>query len=140
MAFDDALVAAIRDRRIDHAPVSSGKRAVFDEINLALTAISLAKHSPDIRRTGLLASAVGPVLDDAAEFNLKRARQVETVVGLQQIGDAAFPRLAVDADHRLVGAAEVLWIDGEVGYLPELVVALRQRIVSIVFVAAAASD
>src|SRR3954465_7773687 len=110
MAFDDELVPAILDRRIDRAPGSGGKRAVFDEIDLALTDISLAKHSPDIRGTGLLASAVGPLLNDAAEIDLKRARQFETVVGLQQIGDAALPRLAVHADHRFVGATEVLWI------------------------------
>src|SRR5437879_12214199 len=99
MAFYDALVAAINDRRIDRAPVSAGKGAVFDEIDLALTEISLAKHGPDFRRAGLLAGAVSPVLDDAAEFDLKRARQFETVVGLQQIGDAALPRLAVDEDR-----------------------------------------
>src|SRR5712672_1035845 len=120
MAFDDALVAVIHDRRVDRAPVSIGKGAVFDEIDLALTEIRLAKHGPDIRRAGLLAGALGPVLDDAAEFDLKRARQLETVVGLQQIGDAALPRLAVDADNRLVAAAEVLWVDGEVGHFPEL--------------------
>src|SRR6202035_4352883 len=108
MAFDDALVAAIHDRRIDRAPVSIGKGAVFDEIDLALTEISLAKHGPDIRRADLLASAVGPDLDEAVEFDLKRARQLETVVGLQQIGHAALPRLAVDADHRLVGARDPL--------------------------------
>src|SRR5712671_4106344 len=118
MTFDDALVAAINDRRIDRAPVSIGKGAVFDEIDLALTEISLAKHGPDIRRAGLLAGAVGPLLNDAAEFDLKRARQLKTVIGLQQIGDAAFPRLAVDADHRLVAAPEVLWIDGEIGHFP----------------------
>src|SRR5258708_23398567 len=128
MAFDDALVAAILDRRIDRASVDIGKGAIFDEIDLALTEISLAKHRPDIRRAGLLASAVGPVLDNAAELDLKRARQLQTVVGLQQIGDAALPRLAVDADHRLVGAADILWIDWEVGHFPELVVALRQSI------------
>src|SRR6266436_2014756 len=111
MAFDDALVAAIHDRRVDRAPDGIGKDAVFDEIDLAVIEISLAKHGPDIRRIGLLAGAVGPVLDDAAEFDLKRARQLETVIGLQQIGDAALPRLAVDADHRLVGAAEILWVD-----------------------------
>src|SRR5260370_24873804 len=131
MAFDDALVATIHDRRIDRAPIRVGKGAVFDEIDLALTEISLAKHGPDIRRTGLLAGAFSPILDDAAEFDLKRARQLETVVGLQQIGDAALPRLAVDADHRVVGASEILWIDWEVGHFPELVVALRQRLESL---------
>src|SRR5258706_9725699 len=128
MAFYDALVAAVTDRRIDRAPVSIGKGAVFDEIDLALTEISLAKHGPDIRRAGLLASAVGPLLDDAAEFDLKRARQLETVVGLQQIGDAALPRLAVDADHPVVSTAKILWIDWEVWHFPEFVVALRQRL------------
>src|SRR5947207_13910038 len=108
--------------------MSIRKGAGFAEIDLALTEIGLAKHGPDIRRAGLLAGAVGPVLDDAAEFDLKRARQFQTVVGLQQIGDAALPRLAVDADHRLVGAPEILWIDWEVGHLPELVVALHQRL------------
>src|SRR5712671_7870293 len=132
MAFDYALVAAIHDRRIDRAPVGIGKGAVFDEIDFALTEISLAKHGPDIRRAGLLASAVGPVLDDAAEFDLKRARQLQTVVGLQQIGDAALPRLAVDADHRLVSAAEILWIDWEIGHFPERVVALCQRLEALV--------
>jgi hypothetical protein len=68
MAFYDAFVAAINDRRIDRAPVSIGKGAVVDEIDLAPTEISLAKQGPDIRRAGLLARAVGPVLDDAAAF------------------------------------------------------------------------
>src|SRR5712671_4843001 len=53
LAFDDALVAAIHDRHVDRAPLSSGKRAVFDEIDIALPEIRLAKHGPDIRRTGL---------------------------------------------------------------------------------------
>src|SRR5947208_2806182 len=87
-----------------------------------------AKHGPDIRRAGLVAGAVGPVLDDAAEFDLKGARQLETVIGLQQIGDAGLARLAVDADHRVVSAAEILGIDREVWHFPELVVALRQRL------------
>src|SRR5947208_14949536 len=122
MALYDALVAAIHDRRIDRAPVGIGKGAVFDEIDLALTEISLAKHGPDIRRAGLLASALGPVLHDAAEVDLKRARQLQTVVGLRQIGDAALPRLAVDADHRVVGAPEILWTDWRVGHCPALVI------------------
>jgi hypothetical protein len=91
MAFYDAFVAAINDRRVDRAPASSRKYAVVDEIDLALAEISLAKLGPDLRRASLLRSAVGPLLDDTAEFDLKRARQLQTVVGLQQIGDAALP-------------------------------------------------
>src|SRR5882762_10785023 len=111
MAFDDALVTAISDRRTDRAPVGSGKGAVFDEIDLALSEISLAEHSPDIRRAGLLARAVCPVLNDVAECDLKRARQFQTVIDLQQISDTSLPRLAVDADHRLVCPADIPGVD-----------------------------
>jgi len=40
------------------------------KIDLALTEIFPGKNMvPDIRRARLLASAVGPILDDAAEFD-----------------------------------------------------------------------
>ena len=41
---------------------------------------------------------------------------------LHDVGDAALARLAVDADHRLVGAPHVLGVDGEIGDLPHRVV------------------
>ena len=52
------------------------------------------------------------------ELDLQPARQVEPVVGVHQVGDAALARLAVDPDDRLVGAAGVLGVDGQVGHLP----------------------
>src|SRR5438874_330001 len=62
MAFDDALVAAIHDRRTDRAPVSIGKSAVFDEIDLALAAISLAKHGCGNSISTILTTARGNYL------------------------------------------------------------------------------
>ena len=42
------------------------------------------------------------------------------MLDLHDVGDAALPRLAVDADDRLVGAPDVLRVDRQVGHLPDL--------------------
>jgi hypothetical protein len=59
---------------------------------------------------------VGVLLDDAGELDLQAARHDHAVLGFQQIGDAALARLAVDADHRVVAAAEVGRVDRQVGH------------------------
>jgi fumarate reductase flavoprotein subunit len=50
------------------------------------------------------------------ELDLQAARHHDAVLGFQQIGDAALARLAVDADHRIVGAADVGRVDREIGH------------------------
>ena len=44
------------------------------------------------------------------------------MLGAHDVGDAALARLGVDADDRLVGASDILGIDGQVGHLPTEVV------------------
>ena len=73
---------------------------------------------PDRRRRHLAALAVGLLLHRAAELDLQPARQVELVLGLHHVGDAALAGLAVDADDGLVGAADVLGVDRQVRRLP----------------------
>ena len=53
-----------------------------------------------------------------AELDLQLARQVEGVVGLQQVGDAALARLRVDAHDGLVAATQVLRVDRQVRHGP----------------------
>ena len=65
---------------------------------------------------------LGELLDLLGELDLHGARQVEAVLGAQDVGDAALARLGVDADDRLVGAPGVLGVDRQVGHLPHLVV------------------
>ena len=50
------------------------------------------------------------------------------MIGLQHIGDAALAGLAVDADHRLVVAADVLRVDRQIGHLEQRLVALLLRL------------
>ena len=49
------------------------------------------------------------------ELDLESAGQIEAVLGLHDVGDAALAGLAVDADDGLVGAADVLGSIGRYG-------------------------
>ncbi len=42
------------------------------------------------------------------------------MLGLHDVGDAALARLRVDPDDRLVGAAHVVRVDGQVGHRPRV--------------------
>jgi predicted peroxiredoxin len=77
--------------------------------------ISGRKETPDVARRDFAAVGVGVLLDDAGKLDLKAARHDDAVLGFHQVGDAALARLAVDADHRVVAAAEVGRVDREVG-------------------------
>ena len=48
--------------------------------------------------------------------------EFELVLGAHDVGDAALARLGVDADDGLVGAADILGVDGQVGDFPTEVV------------------
>ena len=61
-------------------------------------------------------------LHDAAELDLQPARQVQVVLGLEDVGHAALAGLAVDPDDGLVGAADVVRVDRQVGHRPDQVV------------------
>ena len=62
---------------------------------------------------------VGDLLHAPGEVDLQPARQLEVVLRRHQIGDAALARLRVDADDRLVAAADVLRVDRQVRHVPD---------------------
>ena len=57
-------------------------------------------------------------MHDLAELDLQIARQIEAVIGLENVGDAALPRLAVDAHDRFIRAADVLRVDRQIRHFP----------------------
>src|SRR5690242_6450944 len=115
----------VRQRCLQPTAAPFGHSAVDGD---RLGEIGLIEEAPDLGAGRLLAGAVGPVLHDLRELDLGAARQVQPMIRLEEVGDAALARLAVDADHRLVAAPEILRIDRQVGYFPELVVALLERL------------
>jgi hypothetical protein len=76
---------------------------------------SRAKDLVDLVGRQLLARRIGDALDDLAELDLQQARQRKTVVSLEQVRDAALARLAVHANHGVVGAAEIRGSIGRYG-------------------------
>ena len=78
--------------------------------------VGTGEEIPDVVGADLATVGVGVALDDAGELDLEPARHDDAVLGLHQVGDAALARLAVDADHRIVGAADVGRVDREVGH------------------------
>jgi hypothetical protein len=72
----------------------------------------------DILGGEFFAGGVGCALDNAGKLDLQAARQLEPVVGFEQIGDAAFARLRIDANDRFVGAADIVGVDGQIWHVP----------------------
>ena len=84
--------------------------------------VLVVEDLPDLIARDLATLDIRLVLHDRAELDLQLARQVERVVGLEQVGDAPLARLRVDAHDGLVSAAQVLRVDGQVGHGPQQVV------------------
>ncbi len=78
------------------------------------------RSRPHLLGRDLAALVVGVLLDDPGELDLQPAGQVEAVLGLHDVGDAALAGLAVHPDDRLVGAADVLGVDRQVRDLPRM--------------------
>ena len=91
----------------------------------AATRVFAIERRPDLGSRQLLAGRVGDLLDDLAELDLQKTRQRQAVVALEEVGDAALARLAVHADHRVVGAADVGRVDRQIRHVPFDVAALE---------------
>jgi hypothetical protein len=63
---------------------------------------------------------IGFLLNVLAEILLQRAGQLQAMILFDKPGAAAFPGLAVDADHRFIATADILRVDGQVGHLPAI--------------------
>ena len=79
-------------------------------------------------RDYLTSLGVGVPLHRSAELDLQPARQVEVVLGLHDVGDAALAGLAVHPDDGLVAAADVLGVDGQVRHGPHQLAQRKERL------------
>src|SRR4029453_3921755 len=73
---------------------------------------------PKPARADLTATGGGMRLHRLRELDLQPPRQVEIVLRLHDVGDAALTGLGVHPDNRLVRPADVEGIDGQVRSLP----------------------
>src|SRR5690606_9679108 len=111
LAGEDAVGAAMR-----FGPVDELETFAFARKIVALECV------PDIFGAEFAARRVGDGLDNMAEARLHTLGQLQPLVLLENPGDAALARLAVDANDRFITAPEVGGVDREIGNLPPLVV------------------
>lgn len=80
--------------------------------------VLVAEDVPDLRTGDFAAFSVGASLHDVRQLDLQTTRQVEAVVGLQQIRDTALTRLRVDANDSFIAATDVLGVDRQIRNSP----------------------
>src|SRR5699024_6416721 len=80
--------------------------------------VSVFEDGPEVGCGDFCAGGVGVGLDLAGEVDLHSAGQFDTVLGFQQVGDAALAGLGVHSDHGVVAAADIGGVDGQVRHPP----------------------
>src|SRR4029453_7806356 len=123
LAGDGAVLAVHHELGPPPGPALARRRLVRQELHARVLGHVLGhERVPQLAwgdlRTGVLRDA----LDRLGELDLQAPGQLVAVLGRHDVGDAALARLAVDPDDRLVGAADVLRVDGQVRHAPGLVV------------------
>ena len=95
-----------------------GGRHAAHQLDAGHLQVLAVKQIPDLVMADLAGLIVGVILHCTGEFDLQTTRQVDLVLGLQEVGHAALTGLTVDTNDSLVGAPDVVWVDGQVGGLP----------------------
>src|SRR5690606_28358550 len=80
--------------------------------------VLVGEDVPDLITRDLAALGISLRLHDTAELDLQLAGQIEGVVSLQQVGDATLARLRIDADYRLIAAAQIFRVDRQIRHSP----------------------
>ena len=109
----------------DAGAVGRAAFLVIDELEMLgphLHVVGAPEHVPDIGRVQLAPQLVGHALDLAREIGLHLLGQLQPLVLFQHPSEPALAALRIDADHRLVIAAEVGRVDRQVGHAPAFVV------------------
>ncbi len=96
-----------------------GGRLVPDDLEGPRPQVLDGEAVPHLLGSDLAAVRLRDLLDHPRELDLQTSRQVEAVLGLHDVRDAALSGLAVDADDRLVRPPDVLRVDRQVRHLPD---------------------
>src|SRR5690606_1342793 len=115
LAGHGAVLAVDEELGGDARPLLAGGRLLGEQLDGGvLGQVGVDERRPDVGGLDDRSGVLGDGLDGLRELDLEAARQVEAVLLLHDVGDAALAGLAVDPDDGLVGAADVLGVDGQV--------------------------
>eukprot|EP01022_Parablepharisma_sp_SALTPOND_P029441 TRINITY_DN734_c3_g8_i1.p1 TRINITY_DN734_c3_g8~~TRINITY_DN734_c3_g8_i1.p1 ORF type:complete len:1015 (+),score=377.72 TRINITY_DN734_c3_g8_i1:1333-4377(+) len=118
---DRLAIAHDIDFDVDRLGPGSIFRHAMRTIDIGLDAFQVftLEDGVDVGSIDFLAGGIGLALDGTRELDLQAARQGQAVFLFQQVGHATLAGLAVDADHRVVAAAQVGRVDRQVGHFPD---------------------
>ena len=81
--------------------------------------ILVCKDLPQCFGVDLSAVSVGVALNNSRELHLQATRQLQVVCPRHEVGNPALTGLGIHAHNGLVGATDIVRIDGQVGKLPD---------------------
>ena len=91
----------------------------FERKRLAAVQIFLLECLEDLRARKLLAAFISKIFDNLAQLDMHRLGQLVAKLGFHHIGHTTLTRLRVNANNRLIRTANILWINGQIGNLPQ---------------------
>ena len=120
LALDHPLLAVDANTRGDLVGVLLARVGVREElVRLRVVEVVLRERRKELVAGQLSPTRIGDLLHPPGEVDLQPARQLEVVLRRHQVRDTALARLRVDADDRLVAAADVLRVDRQVRHVPD---------------------
>lgn len=122
-AVERVVDAVKRHRSVagDRAVALGGFKMLEHERRRGLLEVLVAENGVDLCGRELGALGVGAVVDEFADFLVHELRQLEAEVVFENVRDAAFAGLAVDADDGFVTATEVGGVDRYIDHVPRRV-------------------
>src|SRR5260370_32631653 len=91
----------------------------FRRKRLGAVEIYMLEGLEDLLTRKFLAAFISEIFDNLAQFNMHRLGQLVAKLGLHHIGHTTLARLRVNANNRLIRTANILWINGQIGDLPQ---------------------
>lgn len=90
--------------------------------------VFLSERRRDVLDGDLPGFTICDRLYDRVKCDLHPTRHIQTQMLFDEVGDATFARLGVDSDDSLVAAANVGWVDGQIGNVPNLLLSRNFRL------------
>src|SRR5271168_4320448 len=97
------------------------------DVRTARRQILGVEQLPYLLRTQLLTADICLRLNDLAELYLQPPRHDQLIVAFQEVGHTPLARLTVDANDRVVRAAQIGRIDRQVGNVPNIGLGSRRE-------------
>ena len=89
--------------------------------------VLILENVPDLVARDLATFCISLRLHDPRKLNLQFARQIESVIGLEQVSNPTLTRLGINTNHCLIGAPNIFGVDRQIRDSPFNVIYAHAR-------------